>query len=177
MWIDLRQEIERARQALHLPSHLFASLPYTTNWPLLEDTIYHTFCRLQQPTVRPRWLWEAFRPGAYGLYAGDNSLDTLLALVEEEGVVWLMVNDSADKFWFYQGTRAAIQAVLNECCYLDEIYLISKKYEWLLCLNHHDVVYGIGPEMSEKLQRQGGRLVIYRDQAVVATLSSSEEGH
>ncbi|RZJ95448.1 MAG: hypothetical protein EOO60_00345 [Hymenobacter sp.] len=177
MWIDLRQEIERARQALHLSDQVFASLPYTTNWPLLEDKIYHTFCRLQQPTVRPRWLWEAFRPGAYGLYTDDTPLETLLMFVEVEEVVWLMVNDSADKFWFYQGKRAAIQAVLNECCYLDEIYLISKKYEWLLCLNHHDVVYGIGSEMSEKLQRQGGRPVIYRDHALVATPPSSEEGH
>jgi hypothetical protein len=174
MWTDLRQEIERARQVLHLPEQEFAPLPYSTNWSLLEDTIYHTFCTLHHPLVRPRWLWEAFRPGAYGLNSEENSLDTLVALVEEEEVVWLMVND-ADKFWFYQGKRTAIQAVLNECCYLDEIYLISKKYKWLLCLNHHKVIYGVGQEMSEKLKQQGAQPVIYQDQALSNTRPDSEE--
>lgn len=82
-------------------------------------------------------------------------------LLDEEEQVWLMVNDS-DKFWFYQGRRAAIQAVLSECYHLDEIYLISKKYDWLLCLNHHDVVYGLGAPMSEKLKARAVQPVVYR---------------
>jgi hypothetical protein len=176
MWTDLRQEIERARQALHLPAQAFASLPYTTNWSLLEETIYHTFCTLPHHTARPRWLWEAFRPGAYGLYREEDYLDTLLALIEEEEVVWLMVNDDRDKFWFYQGKRAAIQAVLNECYYLDEIYLLSKKYKWLLCLNHHNVIYGVGQPMSEKLKQRGAQPVTYRDQPSLIALPNSELG-
>jgi len=49
----------------------------------------------------------------------------MLRLVDEEQV-WLMVNDEDGTFWLYEGRRAAIQVVLNECYHLDEIYVISK---------------------------------------------------
>lgn len=163
MWTDLRQEIEQARQALHLSERDFAPLPYITDWQQLEEKIYHTFCVIHHHATRPRWLWDAFKPGAYALTSEEEPLATMIMLLDEEEQVWLMVNDS-DKFWFYQGRRAAIQAVLNECYYLDEIYLISKKYEWLLCLNHHDVVYGLGTPMSEKLKARAAQPVVYRDE-------------
>jgi hypothetical protein len=161
MWTDARQEIERARHALGLPDGAFASLPCTTNWRQLEETIYHTFCALHQPTVRPRWLWELFRPGACALDNEDDPLATMMTLVEAETLVWLMVLDEG-KFWFYQGQPTAIYAVLNECACLDEIYLLSRKFEWLLCLNHHNVVYGIGKAMSEQMKHRGARPVVYR---------------
>jgi hypothetical protein len=161
MWTELRQEIEKARHRLGLPDAAFAPLPYTTNWHQIEETIYHTFCTLHHPTVRPRWLWEYFRPGAYALDSEDDPLATMVALVAADEQVWLMVTED-DKFWFYQGQSAAIHAVLNECAYLDEIYLLSKKYEWLLCLNHHDVVYGIGGPMREQLKSRSARPVVYR---------------
>jgi len=163
MWTDLRQEIEQARQALGLSERDFAPLPYTTDWRQLEETLYRTFCVLDHPTNRPRWLWDAFKPGAYALSNEEAPLATLLTLVDEEEQVWLMVNDAEDKFWFYQGRREAVRVVLNECYHLDEIYLLSKKYEWLLCLNHHDVLYGVGTPMRERLQARAARPVIYRD--------------
>jgi|SRR6476661_327910 len=161
MWTYLRQEIEKARHELGLPDAAFAPLPYTTNWHRIEETIYHTFCTLHYPTVRPRWLWECFRPGAYALGYEEDPLATMISLAKNEEQVWLMVNEG-DKFWFYQGQPAAIHAVLNECAYIDEIYLLSKKYEWLLCINHHEVLYGIGTLMSEHMQKRGARPVLYQ---------------
>ena len=103
------------------------------------------------------------KSGTYALSNEEAPLATLLTLVDEEEQVWLMVNDAEDKFWFYQGRREAVRVVLNECYHLDEIYLLSKKYEWLLCLNHHDVLYGVGTPMRERLQARAARPVIYRD--------------
>lgn len=82
----------------------------------------------------------------------------LTSLVDPEETVWLMLDETVnfeDKCWFYQGTPHAICSILAECCYLDEVYLISKKYTWLLCVNHHDVVYGIGSPMQERLLAHG----------------------
>ena len=62
------------------------------------------------------------------------------------------VNEST-KFWLYEGRVEAIQQIISECCLLDEIYLISKKYEWLLCINHHDVLYATGGNMPAKLRQ------------------------
>ena len=71
-----------------------------------------------------------------------------------------MLNETVnmeDKFWFYQGRPRAINRVLAECYHLDEIYLVSKKYAWLLCLNHHDVLYGIGHPMQGRLLARGAQ--------------------
>lgn len=165
MWTDLRAEIEQARQRLQLAEQDFAPLPFTTNWKQLEERIYHTFCQLQHPTARPLWLWEYFRPGAVGVTSDDNPLTQLTSLVDAEETVWLMLNETVnfgDKFWFYQGIPSAIRQVLAECYHLDEIYLISKKYAWLLALNHHDVLYGVGSPMQEKLLARGARRVTYQ---------------
>jgi hypothetical protein len=160
MWSDLRAEIEQARQRLQLSEQDFVPLPFTTNWAKLEENLYQVFCRLDHPTARPRWLWERFRPGAVGLVCNDEPHTRLTSLVEPEEVVWLVLNETVnmgDKFWFYQGTPRAIGRVLAACSYLDEMYLVSKKYSWLLCLNHHDVLFGIGSPMQEKLVAQGAQ--------------------
>ncbi|UOQ51600.1 DUF6756 family protein [Hymenobacter cellulosivorans] len=162
MWSDLRAEIDQARQQLQLSEQDFAPLPFTTHWAKLEENLYQAFCRLDHPTVRPLWLWERFRPGAVGLVCDDEPHTRLTSLVDPGEVVWLMLNETVnmgDKFWFYQGTPRAIGRVLAECYYLDEIYLISKKYSWLLCLNHHDVLFGIGAPMQERLLAQGAQLI------------------
>ncbi|MGY2134868.1 DUF6756 family protein [Hymenobacter sp. HD11105] len=165
MWTPLREDIARIQAACQLPSADFSALPMTTGWARVEAKIYHTFCVLEHPVVRPLWLWGAFRPGAYALANEADPLGTMIGLVEPDEVVWLMVNDSlpaGDKFWFYQGKPAAIHTVLRESTYLDEIYLLSKKYAWLLCLNHHDILYGIGSPIGEKLQALGARPVVYQ---------------
>ena len=160
MWSDLRAEIDQARNRLHLSEQDFAPLPFTTDWAGLEERIYHAFCRLDHPTARPIWLWERFRPGAVGRVCEDEPQALLSSLVDPGEVVWLMVNETVnlgDKFWFYQGTPRAIGRVLAACYSLDEVYLISKKYAWLLCLNHHDVLYGIGSPMQERLLARGAQ--------------------
>ena len=156
MWTDLRQELEQIRHALRLSPQDFAPLPYTTPWRSLEERIYQAFCVLSHPTARYVWLWEYFKPGTYAQrLAYEEPLVTLTGLLEPSEHVWVMLNETvqgADKFWFYHGTQHAIYTVLQECYHLDEIYLISKKYDWLLCLNHHDVLYGVGPRMIAKIQ-------------------------
>jgi hypothetical protein len=164
MWSGLRAEIEQTRRRLAIAEQDFAPLPFSTNWNQLEERVYQTFCQLQHPTARPLWLWEHFRPGTMGIMTDDEPLTQLTSLVDTEEIVWLMLNETVnlgDKFWFYQGTPSAIQQVLAECCHLDEIYLLSKKYRWLLCLDHHNVLYGIGAPMQERLLARGAQFVTY----------------
>ncbi|WP_375378178.1 DUF6756 family protein [Hymenobacter cellulosilyticus] len=42
-------------------------------------------------------------------------------------------------------------------------FTCSQKYQWLLCLNHHDVVYGTGTPISEQLKFRSARPVLYRE--------------
>jgi hypothetical protein len=148
-------------------------------WRGIEEKIYHTFCNLNSPTARPIWLWEYFKLEKYAIYSHNYPLEIVDRIVESREKVWLMLNESAagkellrryfpsngppegilvelgrgDKFWFYEGEIEAIQKVLFDSGYIDEIYIVSKKYEWLLCINHHDVLYATGGNMPAKLRQ------------------------
>jgi hypothetical protein len=57
---------------------------------------------------------------------------------------------------FNQGRVKAIRKVILESCYIDELYLVSKKYDWLICINHHDSLIATGKAMAEKLKNLSG---------------------
>jgi len=141
MWSDLRKDIEEARRAFRIPEADFSPLPFTTNWHQLEERIYQTFCKIAGEG-RPAWLWERYKNEWIGLAlkeCPDHILDQLVPTAE---TVWFLVYNG-DDFLFYQGKIKAIQQVLLESS-PDEYYLINKKYEWLLSVNHHDNLTGTG---------------------------------
>jgi hypothetical protein len=72
-----------------------------------------------------------------------------------------MVNETVnggDKFWFYEGKVKTIQTVIEASSQLDEMYLISKQYDWLLCINHHDTLIGTGTRITSKMKEIKERL-------------------
>jgi len=73
-------------------------------------------------------------------------------LVNPNEDIWFFVNGDRDKFWFYQGKITAIRKVIIESSYIDELYLASKKYDWLICINHHDILIATGKNMAERLK-------------------------
>ncbi len=155
MWTALRKEIEKIRRQLQIADGDFAPLPVTTDWNRLEENIYRAFCRIDHPTARPVWLWERLKVDKYSIGAPDGPCTMLDKLVDAHERVWLMVNESTERgdvFWFYEGRIRAIQQVINESCHLDEFYIVSRKYEWLLCLNHHDVLIAAGDVMAKRLR-------------------------
>lgn len=150
MWSDLRKDIEGIRRELQIPEADFSPLPHTTDWHRLEENIYSTFCQIEGKN-RTSWLWEKFKSECYILQTKqlpDNILDQLVPSGE---TVWFMLTDR-DRLLFYQGRVKAIQKILPETSYLDEYYLINKKYEWLLSVNHHDVLTGTGEFIVEQLK-------------------------
>jgi len=150
MWTDLRKDIEQIRRELQISEVDFGPLPFTTDWHQLEEHIYKAFCKLEGQG-RPCWLWDSYKHEWAGLQlegCPDEILDQLVPLNE---TVWFMVYDG-DTFLFYQGKINAIQKVLPELTYLDEYYLISKKYEWLLSVNHHDSLTDTGEFIISQLK-------------------------
>jgi len=56
------------------------------------------------------------------------------------------------KFWLFEGKVGSIYNIIEELG-LYEYYLVSKQYKWLLCENHHEVLYAVGEKMPEKLNK------------------------
>lgn len=84
-----------------------------------------------------------------------------LHLIDPTEKVWLCVNESVNertKRWFYEGLIKPIVSVLEES-FVDEVYISSKKYHWLLCINHHDVLIATGHPMVEKLKQLENKLL------------------
>ena len=75
-----------------------------------------------------------------------------MTLVDQPEKVWLFLDDTIsgkDKYWFYEGFIKDIVTVLEvKPRHTDEVYIVSKKYEWLLCVNHHDHIIASENEMT-----------------------------
>lgn len=52
------------------------------------------------------------------------------------------------KYWLYECYLDALIMVLNESVLWGDFYIISKKFKWLISLNHHDVVSCVGEGIS-----------------------------
>jgi hypothetical protein len=64
-----------------------------------------------------------------------------------EQPVYVLFEDTKNyeaKYWLYEAFVDELVLVLNECESLDDFYIVSKKYNWLISLNHHDVISCVG---------------------------------
>jgi hypothetical protein len=52
-------------------------------------------------------------------------------------------------FWLYEGRINAIISILKELSF-EEYYIVSKKLEWILCENHHNLLIGSGKHIMKK---------------------------
>jgi hypothetical protein len=150
-WEDLRAEIEKIIRENNIVPPDFKTLDIHDDWDKIEEKIYHTFCQPDHSKIRPIWLWEYFKLDASHL-AVKPPFAILEQLIDPSEEVWFFVNGDRDKFWFYQGKVKAIRKVILESCYIDELYLASKKYDWLICINHHDNLVATGEILAEKLR-------------------------
>jgi len=73
-------------------------------------------------------------------------------LIDPSQEILFFVNGDKDKFWFYKGKVKAIQTVIAESSYMDELYLASMKYDWLICINHHNCLIATGNLMPDRLR-------------------------
>ena len=155
MWTELREDIDQARKQMNIGEQDFCAVPIN-QWEEIQRNIYTKFCNLG-PNSKVTWFWNFFKLDQYAV-AFDNNwpFDQLVNLIEPSEKVWLFLNESAsegEKFWFYEGTIKPIALILGESRYTDEVYIASKKYEWLICVNHHDEIIATGKDMPEKLKQ------------------------
>lgn len=153
MWTPLRIEIDRACRELGILQSDFSSVSIH-DWPDIERRVVESF--VESSGYSSPWLWEHFKQESHSIQIAEHP-DVLLNLfLDPSELVWFFVNETVrerTKFWYYVGRVNAIQQVLGEVQGLSEYYLVSKKYEWLLCCNHHGVLIGTGDEMVKRMNR------------------------
>ena len=143
----LRAEISQICSQNNISKSLFYEVG-KLEWSEIEKKFYSTFCHLKNSPSLPRWLWTDFKLPFHHLDIPmpQNSLDKF---VNSNELVWFWVTENTDKFWLYEGKINEIKLIINESCYIDELYVISKKYEWLICINHHNTLIVVGQKIID----------------------------
>lgn len=161
MWTTLRQNIETIRQEKQISEREFKPVDIYT-WQDIQQKIFTIFCTSRNNNNHLTWLWADLKLDTYSIHFDKNwPFEAFLPLVDPSEKVWLFVNETVNKgtkFWFYEGLINTIVFVLKES-FVDEVYIASKKYEWLLCLNHHDVLIATGQPMVDKLKKLENELL------------------
>jgi hypothetical protein len=151
-WESLRADIETIIKENKLSPAEFKALGIHDDWKAIEEKIYQSFCKLYHPTKRPIWLWEHFKLDSYAIILEQPYL-YLDQLADADESVWFFTNGDSDKFWFFEGNIKTIIKVIGESSCIDELYVASKKYQWLICINHHDDLIATGEIMPDKLRK------------------------
>ena len=69
-----------------------------------------------------------------------------------------------EHFWLYEGKINAIVSVLKECHFL-EYYVVSKRMEWIICENHHNILIGCGEKIIQKLELENPQIYYHPHEA------------
>ncbi|NVO32351.1 DUF6756 family protein [Hymenobacter lapidiphilus] len=115
-------------------------------WPSVLHKIEASFVVKTSSNTHFNWWWESFKGPQFSLFfENGQAYECLDQLIDVQEQVWFVACESGrdpSKFWLFQGRIQAIQLILREH-YAFEYYLVSKKYEWLLCETDHDVLVGL----------------------------------
>ncbi len=153
-WSDIRAEMIQLKTQFNLTDEEFRVLSPYNDHKGIEEGIYQNFCKISGAKNRPMWLWECLKQEVYSVNLPKLPESYLSELINNNESIWfgaLGTVREKSKIWFYEGKIQVIQNLLSEICHFDEFYFISKKYEWLICINHHDILIATGGDMPNKL--------------------------
>ncbi len=72
-------------------------------------------------------------------------------LPESERFVYVLFEDTKNyqpKYWVYEMCIPELICILGEVCGLDDFYIVSKKFEWLISECHEDIVSFVGNSLN-----------------------------
>ena len=143
-WTRLRSEIERVRKDFNISNDDFRALKIN-QWENIEAEIEKNF--LSKKMSNANWIWNNLKVESISINCKTNPFDKLDLLIDKKELVYFFINETVreqTKYWYYEGRIKSITQILEEVQGFDEFYLCSKKYQWLLCVNHHDILIGTG---------------------------------
>lgn len=156
-WTFLRTDIERAREELNIGNERFRELNIN-EWNTIQVNIEKHFLYQRPSNITRSWLWNDLKVETFGIVCKNDPYEKLDLLIDRNEIVYFLVNETINeltKYWQYEGNIKSIILIIGELLGLDEYYLISKKYDWFLCTNHHDVLIGTGTMISRMKENEG----------------------
>lgn len=146
-----RELLTDAAKSLGLEAQIKLMEPH--RYQAILERIIAARTLLHRSATSALWWWEALRePVAFA--QPKDPVVTLNSLVPVNVPVWFVAEAKGSKehgnFWLYESTIEPICAVLRQV-HAFEYYVVSKKFDWLICENHHGHLIASGEEMTSKL--------------------------
>ncbi len=67
--------------------------------------------------------------------------------------------EEGNKFWIFEGTLNRISEMIYKEFFLQDYYIVDKKYQWMITCNHHEMIFFVGSGLRmdniEKLLPRG----------------------
>jgi len=148
---NLRDRINFITKELQLAEEDF-QLVRLTKYRQILISILERFTSLKANQIN-NWWWNFFLEPTRTYYP-ENVFETLPLLIDERKTVYFIIEDERkvkESFWLYEGKLPAIIAVLKELSF-EEYYIVSKKLDWIICENHHNLLIASGEILAEKVK-------------------------
>jgi hypothetical protein len=100
-----------------------------------------------------QWWWESFhKPYTFASFeSGDGWRYIPQITPDPNELVWFIAEESRLPHYPIFETSPLIASKIIGECYGFEYYLVSKDYSWLVCENHHNMVFAVGDEVEARL--------------------------
>ncbi|MDR1319808.1 MAG: hypothetical protein LBK56_00020 [Gracilibacteraceae bacterium] len=145
----VRDEIENAIKLLGIDKSEFQEVGKTA-WQGIIQKAVDTFLKI--PDFRYanlHWAWQYFREPRISI-SSLPEIYLLLTEVIDDDKVWFFAEDTFDKMWVYEAKSKVIPQILGETSHF-EYYIASKKFEWIICENHHGYLIASGEKAVRKI--------------------------
>ncbi|MGD1891484.1 MAG: DUF6756 family protein [Cyclobacteriaceae bacterium] len=154
-WTDLRVEVKKLCVQLDISSEEFSEVNINL-WKEIESKVWTRF----SSSKNSRWIWETL-VDSYAATPINYKTFRLEELIDSSEKVWFLLDETVNeqtKFWIYEGTIKAFEKIFWESVWIDEILIVSKKYEWILIINHHDIMIGTG-KLKDRIKQMKKRVM------------------
>jgi hypothetical protein len=148
-WTGLRVEIKKLCEQLNIDSTELSEVN-VNHWQDIEEKIWKKFSTRKNS----RWIWESLKNPTYGFHIDFPHL-RLTDIIDKNEQVWFLLDETVNektKFWIYEGEIEPFIKVIWESYRVDEILIVSKKLEWLISYNHHDILIGTEKKIKQLQQ-------------------------
>jgi hypothetical protein len=149
--LSVRDEIEKLLSKR--PEHRSLLSEVGKNeWQQIQHKIENNFLTKKHYKVDLHWAWEHFNEPRQTVSFVDPVYKYYQYLIHDKKV-YFVVEDYLNKFWFYEGdSRFITERIIPELVQLRDYYIVSKKFEWIVCENHHEFLCVSGASMVNKLR-------------------------
>lgn len=146
----LRSKIQETIKSLSMSESQLKEVS-KQHWQQIIDKIEKTFISKEKYNSNTYPYWEKLKGNCFSIFFEEDDASTALdMLVNRDEKIWLLVQGDR-KIWLYEGDIESIKKLIGEC-YAFEYYLVSKKFSWLLCENHHGCLIGVGNPIVDRLK-------------------------